>query len=218
MNIFNADLTKLVSNSFLEDEKAKQVCEVINTELQSLMSNITFAESAYDIDNATEAVLEHIAWQLNSELFFVGKTLEEKKQLVKETIKLHRRKGTKYAVEHSIQLIEPNAQVKEWFEYNGEPYHFKVINVNRRPLKDVLTIISLINIMKSLRSWIDNNFEAIDEALLNLNILIGINIYMTSQHILNYISSADFIYTTLYNEFEFEDEETVLYNSYMGEE
>lgn len=211
MNIFNTDLTKLVSQSFLEDEKAKQICEVINTELQSLMANVHFAESAYDVDNATEAVLEHIAWQLNSELFFLGATLEEKRRLVKEAIKLHRYKGTKYAVEHSIQMIVPSAKVEEWFEYDGNPYHFRVLNVERRTLREVLTIISLINIMKSLRSWIDNNFEAIDEMLVDLNLLIDIDILMTTTQDINYLSNFDFFYTTVYNAYETADNETVIF-------
>ena len=212
MNIFNANLTQLVSQSLLEDEKAKQVCEVINIELQRLMTNINFAESAYDVDNATEAVLEHIAWQLNSELFFLGSTIEEKRQLVKETIQLHRRKGTKYAVEHAIQLIIPTAKVEEWFEYDlTKPYHFKVLNADRRTLKEILIIISLINIMKSLRSWLDNDFIAIDEALIDLNLLLDMDILMTSKHNLDYVTNTRFIYTNIYNEWEIEEPEEVRY-------
>ena len=213
MNIFNADLTKLVSQSFLEDEKAKQICEVINTELQGLMANVHFAESAYDVDNATEAVLEHIAWQLNSELFFLGSTLEEKKRLVKEAIKLHRRKGTKYAVEHAIQLIIPTATVSEWFEYDGNPYHFKVLNADRRTLKEILTIISLINIMKSLRSWIDNEFIAIDEGLIDLNLLLDMDILMTANYNIRYIKSSGFIYSAVINSTEIESNEQTIYVS-----
>lgn len=208
MNIFNADLTKLVSQSFLEDEKAKQICEVINTELQSLMANVHFAESAYDVDNATEAVLEHIAWQLNSELFFLGSTLAEKKRLVKEAIKLHRKKGTKYAVEKSIQMIIPNAKVEEWFEYGGNPYYFKVNNVESRSLREILVIISLINTMKSLRSWIDNNFTAIDEALIDLNLLLDLDLLMTAIYDLNYYDSISIVYSAITTKWEINNEQS----------
>lgn len=209
MNILNADLTKLTSQSLLEDEKAKQICEVINTELQSLMTNIKFAESAYDVDNATEAVLEHIAWQLNSELFFLGSTLEEKKRLVKEAVKLHRKKGTKYAVEHAIQLMFPNANVTEWFEYNGNPYYFKVNNVEARPLKEILTLCSIINIFKSLRSWIENNFTAIDEALIDLNLLLDLDLLMTAIYDLNYHNNIKFIYTGIITHWEINNEQSI---------
>lgn len=211
MNIYDIDLTKLVSHSLLEDEKMKQICEVVNTELQQMMTTTEWAKASYDIDNASEAVLQHIAWQLNSELFFLGATLEEKRRLVKEAIKLHRYKGTKYAVEHSIQMIVPTAKVEEWFEYDGNPYHFRVLNVERRTLREVLTIISLINIMKSLRSWIDNNFIAIDEMLVDLNLLIDIDILMVTTQDVNYLSNFDFFYTTVYNAYETADNETVIF-------
>ncbi len=211
MNIYDIDLTKLVSQSLLEDEKMKQICEVVNTELQQMMTTTKWAKASYDIDNASEAVLQHIAWQLNSELFFIGKTLEEKKRLVKEAIQLHRRKGTKYAVEHSIQLIIPNAKVEEWFEYSGEPYHFRVINTEKRSLREILTVISLINIMKSLRSWIDNNFEAEDEGLIDLNLLFNFSTTMLGKYKPNYCNSGDFIIIGINTAWESSKDEQVIW-------
>lgn len=211
MNIYDIDLKKLVTNSFLEDEKARQICEVVNKELQKVLNKTKFAEASYDVDNATSAVLEHIAWQLNSELFFLGATLEEKKRLVKEAISLHRKKGTKYAVEHSIQLIIPNAKVEEWFEYSGEPYHFRVINTEKRSLREILTVISLINIMKSLRSWIDNNFEAEDEGLIDLNLLLYFDTFMISKYKPNYVNSGDFITIGINTEWEASKDEQVIW-------
>ena len=213
MDIFNVDLTKLVSYGLLQDSHMVKICESINTELQSLISDSSFAKSSYDVDNANVAILEHIAWQLNSELFFVGKTLAEKEQLVKEAIKLHRKKGTKYAVEKSIQMIIPNAKVEEWFEYDGNPYHFRVLNADRRTLKEILTIISLINIMKSLRSWIDNEFIAIDEGLIDLNLLLDMDILMTANYNIRYIKSSGFIYLAVINNTEIESNEQTIYVS-----
>lgn len=211
MNIHNVDLVKLMPQNFLADDKAKKICEAINTELQGLAINTKFAEASYDVDNATSAVLEHIAWQLNSELFFLGVTLEEKKRLVKEAIQLHRRKGTKYAVEHAIQLIFPNAKVEEWFEYGGNPYYFRVINTERRSLREILTIISLINIMKSLRSWLDNKFEAEDEGLIDLNLLLNYEMTMNSKFKPNYSNSVEFFYIGLTTEWEIDNPSISLY-------
>lgn len=211
MNIHNVDLVKLMPQNFLADDKAKKICEAINTELQILAVNTKFAEASYDVDNATSAVLEHIAWQLNSELFFLGATLEEKKRLVKEAIQLHRRKGTKYAVEHAIQLIFPNAKVEEWFEYGGNPYYFRVINTERRSLREILTIISLINIMKSLRSWLDNKFEAEDEGLIDLNLLFNFSTTMLGKYKPNYCNSGDFIIIGINTAWESSKDEQVIW-------
>ena len=40
---------------------------------------------------------------------------------------VHRRLGTKYAVETALGAVFPGTRVQEWFEYGGEPYMFKVI-------------------------------------------------------------------------------------------
>lgn len=40
---------------------------------------------------------------------------------------MHRYKGTKYALKEILQTLNINGEIKEWFEYNGAPYYFKVI-------------------------------------------------------------------------------------------
>lgn len=211
MNIYDVDLKKLISYGLLQDNHMQQLCDSVNLELRSLMNDSKFAKSSYDVDNASENILQHIAWQLNSELFFVGKTLADKRKLVKEAIRLHRKKGTKYAVEHAIQLILPNAKVEEWFEYSGEPYHFRVINTEKRSLREILTVISLINIMKSLRSWIDNNFEAEDKGLIDLNLLFNFDTFMTASYKPNYYNSGDFITIGINTEWEASKDEQVIW-------
>lgn len=211
MNIYDVDLKKLISYGLLQDNHMQQLCDSVNLELRSLMNDSKFAQSSYDVDNASENILQHIAWQLNSELFFVGKTLSDKRKLVKEAIRLHRKKGTKYAVEHAIQLILPNVKVKEWFEYNGEPYHFRVINIEKRSLREILTVISLINIMKSLRSWIDNNFEAEDEGLIDLNLLFNFSTTMLGKYKPNYCNSGDFIIIGINTAWESSKDEQVIW-------
>ena len=50
-----------------------------------------------------------------------------KRQTIKDSVKIHRKLGTKYAVETALGAVYPGTKVKEWFEYGGKPYMFKVI-------------------------------------------------------------------------------------------
>ena len=50
------------------------------------------------------------------------------------------------------------------------------------------------------------------EKLIELNVLLNIETLITSKHNINYISSGDFLYTTIYNESEIINSEEVLYN------
>lgn len=53
-------------------------------------------------------------------------SLEEKRRTLKDSWRVHRMLGTKAAVETAISAIYPNSAVKEWFEYGGRPYYFKL--------------------------------------------------------------------------------------------
>ena len=50
----------------------------------------------------------------------------EKRRMLKDSWRVHRMLGTKGAVEMAIAAIYPGTAVEEWFQYGGEPYHFKL--------------------------------------------------------------------------------------------
>ena len=78
--------------------------------------------------NASDA-LPHLAEQYHvtgNEGWLQAVTEEEKRNLIKSSIKMHRYKGTKYAIKEIFKTLNLIGDVEEWFEYNGEPYHFKV--------------------------------------------------------------------------------------------
>ena len=65
----------------------------------------------------------------NESYRFAG-TTEQKRELVRNALILHRTKGTKYAVERVCNILDmKEAKLTEWFEDDGEPYTFK-INAN----------------------------------------------------------------------------------------
>lgn len=66
----------------------------------------------------------------NESYRFAG-TVEQKRELVRNALILHRTKGTKYAVERVCNILDlKQARLTEWFEEDdGKPYTFK-INAN----------------------------------------------------------------------------------------
>ena len=71
---------------------------------------------------------------------------------------MHRKLGTKAAVETAISAVYPNTRVREWWEYGGEPYHFMIMldatfeNVDADKHQRV---IDKIDCYKNLRSVLD---------------------------------------------------------------
>ena len=89
----------------------------------------TDALLVYLLDNVDESALVHLADQfhiMGNEGWLQAKTEAEKREIIKKAVELHRYKGTKYALIKVLNSLNINGDVEEWFEYGGDPYHFKI--------------------------------------------------------------------------------------------
>lgn len=92
----------------------------------------------------------------NESYRFAG-TVEQKRELVRNALILHKTKGTKYAVERVCNILDlKEARLTEWFEDDGEPYTFK-INANAFDGLNEETIrllYAMIDEFKNIRSHV----------------------------------------------------------------
>lgn len=79
------------------------------------------------IDELPEQMLDSLARDLNILWYDYGAGIEAKRNLVRSSDYVYRHMGTKSAVERVAGDYYDSARVVEWFEYDGEPYHFKLI-------------------------------------------------------------------------------------------
>jgi phage tail P2-like protein len=103
-----------------------------------------------------EKLLDLLAWQFHIEGYEQAQTIQEKRNLIKSAIELHRYKGTPYAIKKIFQALGLDASLQEWFDYNGDPYRFKVFVRNIIQDEDTYRrLTELINEYKNVRSWLD---------------------------------------------------------------
>lgn len=79
------------------------------------------------IDRLDEQLLDILAHDFKVDWWDADYSLEEKRRTLKDSWRVHKLLGTKAAVEMAISAIYPQTTVLEWFEYGGEPYHFKLL-------------------------------------------------------------------------------------------
>ena len=124
-----------------------------------LMKNACLSEDAavYDnIDKLPEEVLNIIAYDFSISWYDYGYSLEEKRSIIKEAFKIFRSIGTKYAVETALRSIYPDSHVREWYEYEGEPYHFKVeISDSANDREKSNRVLQKVRYCKNARSVMD---------------------------------------------------------------
>jgi phage tail P2-like protein len=106
------------------------LCAALTPQL-NIASNQTDSILIYsNIDKLSEEVLDILAWQFHVEWYIAAANIEIKRRLIKSAFKVHKTKGTAYAVEQVIEDMFGDGYVTEWFEYGGEAFHFKVITTN----------------------------------------------------------------------------------------
>lgn len=110
------------------------------------------------IDELPEELLDILAYDFKVDWWDANYSLEEKRRTLKDSWRVHKMLGTKAAVETAISAIYPRTKVLEWFEYGGEPYHFRLdINITNDTIDSdkQRRVLERMNYYKSLRSHND---------------------------------------------------------------
>lgn len=111
------------------------------------------------IDELSESELDALAWELNIMWYDKGASIEAKREIVKNSDKVYRHLGTKWAVESVIQAYFGEGFVKEWFEYDGDPGYFRVYSTNPTITDERLTeFLNILSKVKRHSSKLDGVF------------------------------------------------------------
>ena len=149
--------------SLSRDSDKDKLATAIAAELVGTIAKTETVEIFPKIDALPEQVLDILAYDLKVDWYEQGADLRYKRQAIKECMLVHKYKGTKYAVETALHSMFKSAEVKEWFEYDGEPFHFTV-KVYGSTSSDLNKLYLKIQYAKNLRSVLDTvEFELIPD-------------------------------------------------------
>ena len=153
----HTSLFDILPQNLLEDQQIKAAAQALDAELQKITEATKEALLLPRLDELPEAVIDLLAWQWHVDFYEPSMSLETKRQLVRESIAWHRLKGTKAAVEKMVQAVFRGGVVTEWFEYGGEPYHFRVdiLSAPQITAENTTRLLNVIDASKNIRSWLD---------------------------------------------------------------
>lgn len=99
-------------------------------------------------DDMAGALLDILAEDLGLTWYDSDAPAAVKRELLKNSGQVFRRLGTKWAVENVIGTYFGEGFVREWFEYDGEPGHFRVYSpnpsVNQERLEEFLSLLERV--------------------------------------------------------------------------
>lgn len=142
----------------LNRENMQQVAKIIDDKMHEL-DQLSELVSIYPrIDELSSAFIDALAIQFHVDFYDTTLPLDTRRALVKNSVRWHMRKGTAAVVQELINTIWDSGIVREWYEYGGDPYYFKV-DVLEAPIDDaekIAAIVKAINTVKNKRSWLDS--------------------------------------------------------------
>ncbi len=173
-NIQTADLLRTLPPSLKHDGRMMNLAKVISGELRRNINlvnqNIIFAR----IGELPEEVLDALAYDLHVDWYDYNHPVEAKRAVIRDSVKVHMRLGTKYAVVTALGSLYPETEVEEWFQYGGQPYYFRIVLdvTNSHVTASYSEIIKAVNLYKSLRSKLEegeNGFVFRSRVRININ-------------------------------------------------
>ena len=153
----SVSLLDILPPNLLADEQIYAAARALDDELQKITAATRNALLLPRLDELSEEVIDLLAWQWHVDFYEPSMSIETKRQLVRESIAWHRIKGTKAAVEKMTQTVFKGGVVTEWFEYGGEPYHFRIdlLTAPNITQDDTARLLAVVNASKNVRSVLD---------------------------------------------------------------
>jgi len=121
------------------------------------------------IDELGEDVLDILAHDLRVDWYDDSYPIAAKRAVIKDSVKVHKRLGTKYAVVTALGSVFPKSEVQEWFEYGGEPFCFRIIldMTGAKAPADYFQVVRAAEFYKRLTAHLD---EIIYQTSINIGI------------------------------------------------
>ncbi len=152
------NLLLTLPEALAKDENMLALASAIADELALRPSEIASLLIYSRINELPEDMLDILAYDFKVDWWDYNYSLAEKRKTLKDSWNVHSTLGTKRAVEKAISAIYPDTKVDEWFNYGGDPYHFKLLidatYENIDPAKHQ-RVLDRVEYYKNLRSHLD---------------------------------------------------------------
>lgn len=130
MKLSELDLMEFLPAWMRTDENAEALAYAVEQQLRQVIFQIGALSIYTSIDTQGDTILDELGWQFNIPEYDSSLPIDTKRKLVKSAILTHKQRGTVAAVERVVSDIFGDGWVEEWFQYGGEPYHFKIHTSN----------------------------------------------------------------------------------------
>lgn len=141
-----------------------------DTVTEELASRVTLLSTWDKIDNMSAAELDMLAEELHISWYDKNAAIDVKRTIIKESDIVHAKLGTNWAALRVITAYFGESKIVDWFDYGGEPGHFKIQALNQSILNSkAQEFMKILNVVKRKSAHLDA-IELVSDGQCNINV------------------------------------------------
>lgn len=124
--------------------------------IKMLLDKIDRTRLYAGIDILPEEIVDLLAEELRAQYYDGSMSLQKKREAVKKAMQWYKKAGTLSAVQELIEFMYGEHRVHEWFQYDGQPYTFRVeimgqnVQITAQGLENFLSALQKVKNTRSL--------------------------------------------------------------------
>lgn len=171
ISLYDAQITDILPEYLKKSDDVKALSYAVSCAMQRAIDHSRNISVCAAIDTLPENILDLLALELNTQYYDDSASVYVKRELIKNTLKWYQHTGTPAAVEEAVAAVFGNGTIEEWFEYGGEPYHFKINTSTMNTTDDMVQrITKAISSVQSVRSYLE---EVVVEVIQQMPLYFG---------------------------------------------
>lgn len=122
----DASITKVLPKVISNSAEVQAIDYALGKQIKKIIKVSERTRIWSGMKTLSSKMLDIMAIELRTHYYDEKLPIEVKRKLVINTMYRYQKAGTPAIVEELLSIIFGNGELHEWFEYGGEPHHFKV--------------------------------------------------------------------------------------------
>ena len=163
INYSDGEIKDILPHWLKERKDVQAISYAIKQQIDLLRQYSALTYGYAFVDGAPEYILDLMAVELNVWYYDRSYDIDVKRNLIKNAFQVAIKNGTTWAVERVLDAVYGSiGAIKEWYEYNGTPNHFRIdldaLGITSDSLKadQISTLVSLIDKVKRKTARLDS--------------------------------------------------------------
>ena len=150
--------TDIMPENLASQVETQAFAYAVGRQIEKLCAYSDAARTYAAIATMPEWLLDYMAVELRTPSYDENYSLKTKRALIQGSLLFYTQMGTPAAVNRIIEIIFETGYIEEWYEYDGDPHHFRAYvgdggEVGPGELEEFRRVLSSV---KRLSSWLDD--------------------------------------------------------------